>query len=306
MAWNNIPKCRNILREILDKYDIKGLQSLFDIKGVGAENTDFGPFGNQEFDIEIYLKNDNPTEPGDPKPSASIRGIADRKILSVDYLSRDRSDVETKGAGKLLLGLVACRAAELGLRLTLQAAHGSVKSRSPEQLFKFYNNFGLTRSGPVVGMPDRDESYTAVVQYYNTTPETLRSLFIGGGNKNNTLKVENMSLSIVADGTAHDLSSLTALLSVGPTPDLIKVNNGAKFIKFIRGDNGMYNFSREQVGRVPVKQNALSAIDNVIAKITSEFSVVGGRRFVAHSAAQNSRRRRSRRSRSRKTRKYRK
>jgi hypothetical protein len=269
--------CDKIIAKLEAEYDVDGLESLTEVD----EDT-ISEMGGQLFEVILYSK--------DPTPEgvvAFIKGIISPNSIYIEELERtgfDQGMPATKGAGKLLAQLVACRGAELGISVDFMAVPRRTNN-SRTKLYNFYNSIGFTRKGE----EKRSNRYlnngtikTVYSQDYNTNAATLKSLFPiivgGGGNNNNTLKVGNMSLTIVADGAEHDLKSLETLLA-SATPESIRVSKGDKHREFTL-HAGTYYMSTPQIGPGLVRHDALINFnpDQVVGKIKSEFGLAGGRR----------------------------
>lgn len=178
-----LPKCRSILAQIEEKYHIYHIVGLESLATLGDPDREIGPMG-AEFRVSLYKKSNDPIP---DEPAVIIYGAAGpgqdvygEDELYVAYLKREPEQGAAKGAGKLLLELVACRAAELGIKLTLVASSEQRRQRHAEKLYRFYNSAGMQRKGPevVVNMPNG--SFLTRHQNYSTSPETLRAKYVGG------------------------------------------------------------------------------------------------------------------------------
>jgi hypothetical protein len=159
------PKSKAILEKLLEKYDIDGLDSLLEIT----------PDGVHEFTVALYKKGEARNA---AIPVAIISGNAGYGELDIAHLSRDKSNNSTKGTGRLLLELVASRAADLGLTLTLIAIPKR-NNKNNMRLYNFYNSVGLNRLGEEVRIKQENGRLNRW-QKYHTTANKLRERFTGG------------------------------------------------------------------------------------------------------------------------------
>jgi hypothetical protein len=164
--------CEELLAEIKEKYEIKGLESISSLVNAPANALT----NVQEFAISLYSKKNN-----SDNYVAIIKGISAPGKLDVSML--DRVPGTPKGTGRLLLELVACYAVKLGYSLNLLASSGKKRKENAEKLYNFYNSVGLTRYGPEDIFYNNISNSVARYQVYSTSPETLRVKYKGGGRR---------------------------------------------------------------------------------------------------------------------------
>jgi len=148
--------CQKIIDKITARFDIAGLESLLGIE----------PNQEKLFYISLFKKGTNAPEIA----FVSGNSFKPNKLYIVELQRAGfGSNISTKGAGLLLLDLVACYAAHQNMQLVFEALPSANSKSNNMGLYNFYNRAGMKASGPerVVG-DSRSKSYS-------TKPNNLRT-----------------------------------------------------------------------------------------------------------------------------------